>query len=252
MQSVCEQLMILYGQYSNEINFVKDVVYFIGFYKIIMYIISKKFKDSCAEINENLQFREKIEPELVKFIEEYEYTKDVCIRFIHWKNYPKNLLNDGFKFKLRINYSNDNKSWYGWIDNMGINFEEPLSMFGNSVYLDKNYIFFIAEKNQKYKNFREINCEFILHLPFKNIINFDFKGKIEYEPVFYTRYNYNNWKKLYDDIIVLSNKSKENFLYLELSQDRMIKKYSKLNYLFLKIKLKLKMFFDECFSRVRF
>ena len=225
----------LYLRYENQINLVKDLIFFAGAYKIFAYLKNKKFQDSCREINENLKFREKIEPQLEEFIRDSEI-KDISIRFVHWQNYPRKLSDDGYKLLLRINYDND-KPWYGWISNTGINFEQPLKFFSKSVYLDKNDIFFIADKDQKFKNFKEIRCTFILHLPFKNIINFDFKERIEYEPVFYTRYFYTNWKKNYDDLVILRELKGSEYFHYELSQKRVLKKYSLARYIFLKIKL---------------
>lgn len=228
----------LYLRYQNYINLVKDIAFFFGFfgaYKIFLYLMNKKLQDACNQINENLAFREKIEPQLEEFIRKSE-VNDICIRFVHWKNYPWNLSEDGYKFLLRINYEN-NKPFYGWIDNTGINFEEPLKFLSQSVYCDKNNIFFIAEKNKKFKNFKEIRCSFILHLPFKNILNFDFKERIEYEPVFYTRYYYADWKRNYDDLVILREIKGDEWFKYELSQKRMLKKYSLAGYIFLKIKL---------------
>ncbi len=223
----------LYLRYQNYINLAKDIIFFLGAWKIFSYLINKKFQDTCNQINENLALREKIEPQLKEFIQ----GEGRCIRFVHWKNYPWSLAEDGFKFLLRINYEN-NKPSYGWIDNTGINFEEPpLKFLSQSVYLDKNGIFFIAEKNKKFKNFQEIRCSFIVHLPFRNILNFDFKERIEYEPVFYTRYYYMDWKRNYDDLVILREIKGEEWLRYELSQKRMLKKYSLAGYIFLKIKL---------------
>ena len=213
--------------------------FFHGAYLFVRYLRNKKYQSVSYAIHENLKFREKIEHDLDPFIRETaKNTKDVSIRFVHWKNYPWNLDDDGYKFLLRINYIENKKPHYGWIDNTGINFEEPLSFFSNSVYIDKDDIFFIAEKNQSFKGFREYkDSVLILHLPFTNIVNFDFKQRIEYEPVFYTRYYYRQWKKLYDDLVILREKEGAKYLNYDLSQTRMLKKYSWLSYHALKVKL---------------
>lgn len=239
-------IISLYIEYQDQINLLKDIIFFAGAYKLFTYLANKKFQDSCANINENIRFRKKIEPQLNNFIQDSQI-QDICIRFVHWKNYPWNLSNDGFRSLLWINYEN-NKPCYGWIDNTGVNFEKPLK--SNSVYLDKkNGIFFISEKNQNFKNFKEIRCSFIMHLPFKNIVNFDFIEKIEYEPVFYTKYYYTNWKKNYDDLIILRELKGDEYFRYELSQKRMLKKYSLTRYLLLRIKLSVPIKIKNCFNK---
>jgi hypothetical protein len=228
----------IYKIHHDKINLIKDLIFFAGAYKLYEFLKNKKLQYTSNKIIRDIEFRDNIEPQLSKYINE---ENGKAIRFVHWKNYL-NLENDGFKFFLRINYLDD-KPYYGWIDNNGLNFEERF-YFDKSVYIDKNNIFFIDKKNLIFRNFKELRCVFILHLPFSNIINYDFLEKIEYEPVFYLKYYYNNWKKLYDDKIVIKAIDGEDWLMLELSQKKMLKKYSFLKYSLIKIKVIFLNFFN--------
>lgn len=241
MQNILE----IYLENKQWIDLTKDIVFFAGVvtffrgsYLFFQFLKNKKYKDKSQEIDENINFREKLEPILNNYISEYgKGYRDICIRFVHWKNYPWKLAKDGYKFFLHINYL-EKTPHYGWIDNTGINFEEHVWWYGNSIYIDTDGIFFIDKKNQEHKGFQEIHdVVLLLHMPFVSIVNYDFKERIEYEPVFYIKYDYSNWKKLYNDKLIIREKLNAEYKNIELYQSRMLLKFNKLNYVLLKFKL---------------
>ncbi len=240
-----DSLLALYREYKEWIELIKDLVFFVGAYTffhgtylLIKYLRNKRFEAVSSSIDSNLKFREKLEPLLREFVfDKAPNTKDIAIRFVHWKNYPWNLSDDAYKFYLHIRYL-DQTPHYGWLDNTGVNFEQHPWSFGNSTYVDNNGIFFFAPKGLNTARFQEFtDTVLVLKMPFKNIINYDFRQLIEYEPVFYTRYYYNNWNKLYDDKVVLRNKEGCGHLIMDLSQKNMMRKYSRLRYGFILTKL---------------
>jgi len=239
-------LLDTYLQYKNWIELVKDVVFFAGsyaffygVYKAFIFLGSRQLTDMSAAIEKNLHFRERLEPVLSDFIfDTAKNTKDIAIRFVHWKNYPFNLQKDGFKHYPFIQYFNDGTVHYGWIDNTGVNIQEHIWHLGYSIYLEKNGIFFFDKSGAKHDRFQELSdTVLVFHLPFENIINFDFKQFIEYEPVFYTRYYYTDRKRLYDDSVVVRNRDGHGYLNIDLSQKNMMRNYTWLRYWRLRTKI---------------
>lgn len=230
----------IYQSYKNEIELIKDIVFFCGAWTLFQYIWNKRFTDSSKNIQHNLNKREEIEDKLNEYVYGKHKNKvDICIRFIHWKNYPYKLENDAYKHLLFMRPTENVKMLpSGYIDNTGINFVEPIGFFGNSIYIDKNDIFFFARKGSTFVGFKEFHDRIlVMHLPFNNIINFDFREFIEYEPVFYIRYPYDKRKKLYDRKFILRSKAYQDWLMLELDQKNMMHKYSWINYNWFKFKL---------------
>lgn len=239
-----DEVLEIYLKYQYWINLIKDlaflagaVTFFRGAYLFFAYIQNRSYTEKAIEIDKNINFREKLEPKLNDYIfDAAKGTKDISIRFVHWKNYPWKLDDDGFKFLLRINYL-EKTPHYGWIDNTGIYLEEPI-WFSNSLYIDNNGIFFIDKKDQKHKGFTEIaDAVLVLHMPFSNIVNYDFRERIEYEPVFYIKHQYLNWKKLYNDKVSVREKHGTEYKNIELSQSKMIRRFSKFSYKIMQLKL---------------
>ena len=101
----------------------------------------------------------------------------------------------------------------------------------------QNCKFFIENENQRYKGFREFkNKCLVTHLPFANIVNFDFKEYLEYEPIFYTKYPHNNLE-LYNTALYLRERLNDPYFSKELTKGKFLKKYSKINHVILRIKL---------------
>lgn len=227
-----------YLEYKDWINLIKDVVFLFGGYYLIKYLINKNFTEKSKAIKENLKFREDLEEHLKEYvIEKHKNQVGIEVRFVHWKNYPSDLDNDGFKHTLFTYSPAGNILPSGYIDNTGINIEEPIWRYSRSAYVDGNGIFFFDSVDNDYKGFREYkNTVLVYHLSYKNIVNYDFREFIEYEPVFYITYPYTNVKKLYDDKVELRNKADEEFLMISLNQKKMMREYSVIKYQYLKFK----------------
>lgn len=232
-----------YLEYRDWIDLIKDIFFifsslaiFRAIYLYVHYIKKREYLEKSVEIEKNLTLREGLGNALEEYIGEKK-TGGISIRFVFWKNYPENLQNDAYKFFLHINYL-DNRPHYGWIDNTGVNFEESVWYFGNSIYIDKNGIFFSDKKGQKHKGFEEIlDPVLVLHMPFSNIVNYDFIDRVEYEPVFYIKYKYTKWRRLYDDNIVLREKFGEKYKKIPLKQSKMIINPSKKSIFLMKTKI---------------
>jgi hypothetical protein len=233
-----DKILSFYLCSKDWIDLIKDIVFFFGAVTLVKYLWNKKFKDQSQNIENDLAKRKSIEDQLNKYVyEKYKNKVGIGIRFIYWKNYPNKLNNDAFPYELFIYPRESNVLPSGYINNTGISFVERLWCFSQSAYVDKNGFFFFDSKNQKIKGFKEFqNSELVRQIPFNHIVNFDFREFIEYEPLFYTKYQYNNWK-LYDDRLVLRNKLDEQWLMLELSKKKMLHKNSLLWYYWLRFRL---------------
>ncbi|MDD3183583.1 MAG: hypothetical protein PHD48_12400 [Alphaproteobacteria bacterium] len=233
-----------YLTHQNEINLVKDLTFFFGafgivwsIWKFFRHLATKEIALKTEQIKKNLRFREFLDSKLKEYVYEKHKNgvKDIAVRFVHWKNYPWNLENDGYKHLLFIRRMDERVLPSGWIDNTGVLIEEPVWWFSKSIYCDERGIFFIGDKNKLYPNFHEMkDCRLILHLPFSNIIDFDFEELIEYEPVFYIKHAYNRYTKLYDPTYVCREKEGCPYIRIELNRRYQIKGYSYLRHLLAK------------------
>ena len=237
-------LIEFYVSNKNWIDLIRDGVFFAsaitlftGFGAWLIFLSKKRFTDISAAIKSDLELREKLEPLLIEHIltDAKNNMRDTAIRFVHWKNYPRQLEDDGYKEHLWIKYHRMQPLIpfaSSCIDNTGVFIQSHLWFYGLSVYVDKNKYFFLDSKDRKIKGFQEFSdCVIVYHLPFTNIVNFDFKEYIEHEPVFYIKYRYTKRRKLFDDQIFLRKselreEDKFNYLNLELSQKNWMKKYS--------------------------
>lgn len=228
-----ETILSWYKDNEALINLIKDIVYFLGAFTLFKYLWSWNFNRKTEKIESNLKFRERIEIALDDYVIEQNRSniKDIGIRFVYWKNYPWNLKNDGYKHFLNVQYHNNQLLASSWIDNTGIYFQEHLCWGSSSVYIDAIGIFFFAPKSRVYEGFEEHkNKRLVVHLPFTNIVNFDFREKIEYEPVFYIKHPYSKYKKLYSRKYLIREKLDDNYFCLELDGRKRLSRYSWLNY----------------------
>lgn len=236
------QMPHFYNRYEVFIKIIHEIIFFVGAFgilKIFTFLRDRDFLLKTEEIEKNLKFRERVEKNLEEYVLESNKNgiKDIGIRFIYWKNYPNKISDDGFKHNLRINYDNGFISNSSWINSTGIFFQEHIWFLSQSIYLDKDGIFFIENENQHYKGFREFkNKCLVTHLPFTNIVNFDFKEYLEYEPIFYTKYPHNNLE-LYNTALYLRERLNDPYFSKELTKGKFLKKYSKINHVILRIKL---------------
>lgn len=224
-----EAILCLYKENKTLINFIKDAVYFLGAFTLIKYLWNRNYLRKTGQIESNLQFRGRIEVALDDYVIEKNKNriKDIGVRFVHWKNYSRSLQSDGFKHLLKVEYHHDQLLLSSWIDNTGIYFQEHLWFTSSSVYIDANDIFFFGPGDQNHKGFTEHkNKRLIVHLPFTNIVNFDFREYIEYEPVFYIKYPYTSYRKLYSRYYEIREKSGEDYSICKLDRKKQLSRYS--------------------------
>lgn len=232
-----EQILIFYNSNGNLINLIKDIIYFAGAFALVRYLWNWRFIKQKERMDANLRFRERIESTLEAhvFKENKNGIKDIGIRFVYWKNYPDQLEEDGFKHLLRLEYHNEKLLGSGWLDSTGIYFQEHFWFRSTSIYVDALGLFFFAPSGRMYSGFTEHpNACLVMHLPFTNIINFDFREKIEYEPVFYTKYPHSKHQKLYSDYYIIRERLSDSPLHIKLNRRQQMKRYSKITYLFRK------------------
>ncbi|MDD4952259.1 MAG: hypothetical protein PHV85_06915 [Desulfovibrionaceae bacterium] len=240
-----KQLLEIHEHWKPWIDLIQDAAFFLGvisffiaIFKFIKFLKARDFLARTEEIESNLRFRERIEPMLKGYVLENHKNgiKDIGVRFIHWKNYPSQISND--KYLLRIEYLDQHILDASWINNTGIYFREDLWFLNTSVYVDREDVFFFAPSDKLYKGFTEHkNKCLVIHLPFTNIVKFDFEEKIEYEPIFYTKVSYDNFKNLCSRIYVLRERIDDAYFRLELDRRKWMKKYSWLRYTMMHAKL---------------
>jgi hypothetical protein len=225
-------------RYNNDlINLIKDALYFSTFILGLNFLWNWNFRKKTKEIEDNLKFRKQIEEELQEYVIEKSRNniKDIGIRFVYWKNYPWKLDDDGFKHLLNVKYLNGELICSSWIDSVGIYFEEDLRYLSLSLYLDDNGIFFITSGGKQYPGFKEFKDKILIfQLPFTKIMNFDFREKIEYEPVFYIKYHYANRKKLYDHKYILRENPRDEYFSIELDSRKQLDRYSWIGHMYKK------------------
>ena len=120
----------IYLAYQDWINLIKDAIFLVSALTLlrvaclfIRHVKSRYYREKTEEIDRDLHFRERLEPLLEKHVttEAENKIKDIAVRFVHWKNYPRTLDDDGFKFLLHIDYF-DGSLVKSWIDNTGVFF----------------------------------------------------------------------------------------------------------------------------------
>lgn len=231
-----EYFLIVHDYWKPWIDLIQDtafllgiIPFFIAIFKFIKFLKARDFLIASEKIESNLRFRERIEPKLENYILEKHKNKikDIGVRFIYCKNYPREISKDAYKHLLRIEYNDQRILGASWINNTGIYFQEHLWFSNTSAYVDQEGVFFFASSGGVYKNFTEHkNKCLVIHLPFTNIVNFDFEEKIEYEPIFYTKVPHNDFKSLYSQIFALRERIEDTYFRLELDRRKQIKEYS--------------------------
>lgn len=176
-------------------------------------IVARKyfFEKKKKEIQDNLAVRKSIRDKLVEHADGYDRSEphDIGIRLVYWKNYPWKLDDDGYKQLLYYDTNMDKvikRRGAEFLTNTGILLDEHIWIFSQSLYLGKFGTYIIDESGKKIAGFSEVpqRVKLVRTLRYKHIINWDFEDKIEYEPIFYTRYKYTS-KKLYEDELFAQN-----------------------------------------------
>ena len=242
---------------KDYIGLIKDFVFVIGIFPVVIFVKNYLFNKKKDEIAHNLKIRKDIQEKLLKHADNYDRSKpcSIGIRLIYWKNYPYKLDNDGYNHILYYDVNMDEVCYPGanFLSNIGILIEDELITFNETVYKGKYGIYIIDKRGKKIKGFKEIKQEvkLVYTLKYKHIINWDFEEKIEYEPVFYTRYKFPN-NKLYQDEFIVTNiygermdASKGEFLWEEFNLKNKVSSNISLKYFYLIIKYKLKNVFHQ-------
>lgn len=227
--------------YSQLTSIISDMVVIGGILRGLWYLKSRAFLDRSNEIKNNLEVRRFIDEQLTTYIlgKNTNGIKDIGIRFIYWKNYPNNLQNDAYNHLLHYEVDpRDGVLLGSWIDNIGIFFQDDLSFTNRSIYYNSsNGIFYIDRESKSHKGFTEYrNKILIMHLPYSNIVNYDFRDLIEYEPVFYIKYKYDD-DKLYSNEYVCRERNGDEYFRLTLDRRRYLKRSWFIWYHFLQFKL---------------
>ena len=78
-----ETILCWYKDNETLINFIKDIVYFLGAFTLIKYLWNWNYNRKTAQIESNLKFRERIESALEDYVIEKNKNgiKDIGIRF---------------------------------------------------------------------------------------------------------------------------------------------------------------------------
>ncbi|GBR72733.1 hypothetical protein NO1_0229 [Candidatus Termititenax aidoneus] len=227
------EILAKYDQIRPWIDIIQTIIYFLGFVWIINWLRNRQFNLKVEEIRRNLQVRGKIGSLLNEYVYEHHKNgnKDIAVLFVYWKNYPWHLENDGYKFHIYWHDSNGITLPSGFISNTGIYVVEYPWFYSESLYVDKNGMWFVAKKGKQYKGFTETTGKFwiIYELPYSNIINFDFEQD---KPIIYIRYKYNS-HKLYSNEVRIRNLQEELWLALDLENRNFVQKYHSIKHFWL-------------------
>ena len=246
-----------YNNYiKDSIEILKDIAFVISIFPIVIVVRKYLFNKKKEEIANNLKIRKEIQKKLLEYANGYDRSTPhpIGIRLVHWKNYPWKLEDDGYKQILYYDVDMDKfcQPQANFLSNTGILIESALWHFSKSVYLGKYDIYIIDKKGKKIRGFQEIeqDTKLVHTLKYKHIINWDFEEKIEYEPVFYTRYKYSNKKLFENDFIIRNfygrrmpapeNRTGGEYLCEVLNRSNKVSSNRSLKYFYLLIKYKFK------------
>jgi hypothetical protein len=227
-------------------EFLANTIVIIGAIPVFIWLKNRSFDKRKQEIKDNLSIRKNIQDKLREHADGYDRTvaQSIGIRLVYWKNYPWKLDDDGYKQGLYYDTNLDKRVSHGteFLTNTGILVEDHIWFLSRSLYLGKYGIYTIAKPGLNLKGFSEVNqkIKIISTLKYKYVINWDFEEKIEYEPVFYTKYKYTN-VKLFENQIFAQNYDDDginNDLYFHEVLDRRnrVKRSKSTKYLLLMLK----------------
>jgi hypothetical protein len=208
-----------YVRHKNAIDFIKDVVFFIGaaatfvgFYQFIKFLAQRKILNKKQEMENDSRLYDEIHEKLKEYVDNYGATlgdlRDMGIRLLYIKNYPYKLEDDGYGHMLYYYFMSEHHKASGYISTKGLYVLEHLWFLSTAIYYNpKSEKWFIDEAGLSFKGFKELkHKQLVKRIPFANIYGYDFdsdwadKG----EPVFYTKYKYYKWKLYADDLTAVS------------------------------------------------
>lgn len=208
-----------YVRNKEYINFVKDIVFFLGagatfygIYKFLRFLTQRKMLNKRQEMENDSKLYNEIRSKLKDYVDDYgatqEKLRDIGIRLLYMNNYPYKLDDDGYSQMLYYRFFMEGQPPVGYVSGKGIYVMQHLWVFSQSIYHNsKNGKWFIDKKDLSFRNYQELqHKQLVKRLPFANILGYDFdsdwaeKG----EPVFYTRYKYYKWKLFADELEAIS------------------------------------------------
>jgi hypothetical protein len=258
LSSYWSAILSWYESTTMSWNLIKDIIYMsgllYGLYKINRFIRSYSFDKKCKDIEDNLEMRNRIEKHIADFISgKPKHNKRTRLCLTHWKNYPSQFIHGTFnEYNIYYNLSirGENFPRTGFADNVGLYFEEELDRgnYGfynkaNELYINKKYgydICFFGKSNRNYRGYKKanklLNLTRVFHLPYKNIVNFDFKEYLEYSPVVYVRHKPYS-RKLFSKSVYIA---KHDDFTIRCLDDGIISKYWSIKHLYRLTKLKFR------------
>lgn len=209
------QIIQWHVEHQPAINLFKDVVFLIGvvvtFYgygKIAKYFAVRNTQRKRLEMEYDAELSRKIKPKLTDYVNDYKASptnlRDIGIRLLYIKNYPYNLNNDGYRFMLHYYFMTARHNASGYVTGKAIYIVDHLKFMSQSIYFnEKNDKWFIRDKGHTYRGYAELaHTDLLKQIPFANMYGCDFESEWaeKGEPVFYTKYKYNDWRLFGDDL----------------------------------------------------
>lgn len=214
-----EDIVNWYIQNRNLIDLVKDIVFaigslatLVGFYQLIKLLLQRKMLNKRQEMDNDTRLYNETYEGVREYIQRYDLSpgnlRDVGIVLLYMKNYPYRLDNDGFRQMLYYHFFTHNHPPSGYMSGKGLYVVEYLRMHSESVYYNAgNHKWFIYREGCEFKGYKELSYQHLVkRIPFANIYGYDFSSDWteKNEPVFYTRYMYDDWRLYADDLVALT------------------------------------------------
>lgn len=221
---------------SSYISYFTNIIIIVG---AVWGKANWNFEKKLKEINNDLTKQNSLKSPLNKYVQEKSESgiKDICIRFIYYKNYPYNLEDDGYKYCLHILYHESDVLFGSWKDNVGIKICDHVWFSSCSIYVNlTNGISFVDCRGRAPKGFQEYKNSCLVYcLLYRNILNYDFEYPLEHEPRFYVRYK--NDRDNFDNEVQIV--SKDHSVLTIIDKRLQMKKYNILSYVYYFIKSKI-------------
>lgn len=208
-----------YVQHKDLIDLIKDVVFvigatatFVGFYQLIKLLFQRKMLNKRQEMDNDARLYKETHEEIREYVKSYNLDpsnlRDVGIILLYMKNYPYKLDKDGFRQMLYYHFFTQIHQADGYMSGKGLYVVDFLYMYSESIYYNEvNQKWFIHKAGHKFRNYKELSYRHLVkRIPFANIYGYDFNSDWaeKNEPVFYTKYIYNDWRLFADDLEALT------------------------------------------------
>lgn len=214
-----DKIVNWYIQNKNQIDLVKDVIFVLGslvtlagVYQLMKLLFQRKMLNKRQEMDNDARLYNETHKEIREYVKSYDLDpsnlRDVGIILLYMKNYPYKLDDDGFRQMLYYHFFTQIHQPSGYMSGKGLYVVDFLYMSSESIYYnERNQKWFIHRTGRKFRNYEELSCRHLVkRIPFANIYGYDFNSDWaeKNEPVFYTRYVYNDWRLFADDLEALT------------------------------------------------